>query len=359
MRQGSAVHKTLEDQVHRSVPIEIQSKEDAWGLRIWNVIQGLKTLRETGMTRELEIWGLVDGQVVNGVIDELSYICPDKDLEEEATARTAHGTKTASADHTSIADFYKSPKEQDGVLKTLRSMRKKTDKIYLTDVKTRGVKTVPKGASFRPTLMQLMLYHLMLSDLITGKVDPTVLFARYELDIAAPFSDSFIAQIAALDEEYYYDALASPSKSQPISPSDRSQTPPSGQDPLSLLLAHNSLTLLWSLLLSQLKLTFPSGAASIGSVLKVEYRDQSSGSITGLKTFCYDKDVISEYVDEEMRWWKGEREARGVEVEEAYKCRSCEFAEGCGWRREKVEEAVRAVRERQGLREEERRRSVV
>ncbi len=69
--------------------------------------------------------------------------------------------------------------------------------------------------------------------------------------------------------------------------------------------------------------------------------------------------MISEYVDEEMRWWKGEREARGVEVEEAYKCRSCEFAEGCGWRREKVEEAVRAVRERQGLREEERRRSVV
>jgi len=352
MRQGSAVHKTLEDQVHRTIPIEIRSKEDAWGLRIWNVIQGLKTLRETGMTRELEIWGLVHGQVVNGVIDELSYICPDKDLEEEAPA---------PADQSTIADFFKGPNEHNGVLKTLRSMRKKTDKIYLTDVKTRGVKTIPKGASFQPTLMQLMLYHLMLSDLVTGKVDPKILFARYELDTTTPFSDSFIAQIAALDEEEYHDAPASPTRSQspPTSSPVPSQTSTSTPDPLSLLLAHNSLTSLWTLLHSQLTLTFPSGAASIGSVLKVEYRDQSDGSIIGLKTFLYDKDVISEYVDEEMRWWKGEREARGVEIEEAYKCRSCEFAEGCDWRRNKVEEAVRAVREREGLRGRERERSVV
>ena len=339
MKQGSAVHKTLEDQVHRTVPVDIQSKEDAWGLRIWNIIQGLKTLRETGMTRELEIWGLVDGQVVNGIIDELSYVCPDKDLEEQATARTAHGKVTAPPDQATIVDFFKPPTGQDGALKIPRSMRKKTDKIYLTDVKTRGVKAVPKGASFRPTLMQLMLYHLMLSDLVTGTVNPTVLFARYELNSTAPFSDSFIAQIAALDERYYD---ASDSLSQSASPpaSDPSQ------DPMTLLLAHNSLTALWSLLLSELRFTFPSGASSIGNVLKVEYRDQSDGSITGVKTFIYDKGVISEYVGEEMRWWKGEREARGVEVEEAYKCRSCDFAEECEWRINKVDEAIRVVRER-------------
>jgi len=340
MRQGSAVHKTLEDQVHRTVPIDIRTKEDAWGLRIWNVTQGLKTLRETGITRELEIWGLVDGQVINGIVDELSYICPDKDLEEEATARTAHRKATAPADQATISDFFKSPNGQDGVLKTIRSMRRKTDKIYLTDVKTRGVKTVPNGASFRPTLMQLMLYHLMLSDLVRGKVDPSVLFARYELNTTAPFSDSFIAQIAALDESYY-DAPDSPSQSASTPATDTTQ------DPMTLLLTHNSLLALWTLLLSELHLTFPSGAGSIGNVLKVEYRDQADGSITGLKTFLYDSDVISEYVEEEMRWWRGEREARGVEVEEAYKCRSCDFAGKCEWRINKVEEAIKALRERE------------
>ena len=328
--------------MHRTVPIDICTKEDAWGLRIWNVIQGLKALRVTGMTRELEIWGLIDGQVVNGVIDELSYICPDKELEEEATARTAHGKVTVPTDQSTIADFFKSPNGQHGVLKTLGSMRKKTDKIYLTDVKTRGVKTVPKGASFRPTLMQLMLYHLMLSDLVIGKVDPKVLFARYELDTTAPFSDSFIAQVASLDEDYY-DAPDSPSQSACLPASDPTQ------DPMTLLLGHNSVTSLWSILLSELRLTFPAGTSSIGNVLKVEYRDQTDGSITGLKTFLYDKNVITEYVEEEMRWWKGEREAKGVEVEEAYKCRSCEFAESCEWRKIKVEEAVKAMREREAM----------
>ncbi|KAL9110805.1 MAG: hypothetical protein Q9187_008004, partial [Circinaria calcarea] len=134
MRQGSAVHKTLEEQVHQTVPIETRTKEDGWGLRVWNIIQGLKTLRETGMTRELEVWGVVGGQVINGVIDELSYICPDRELEEEATAKTAHrkGDKTVAAtDQASITSFLNPSGSQEspqGVLKSLRNMRRKTSK---------------------------------------------------------------------------------------------------------------------------------------------------------------------------------------------------------------------------------------
>ena len=57
MKQGTKIHKALEDEVHRMEPVTILTKEDGWGLRIWNVIQGLRTLKETGCTRELEIWG--------------------------------------------------------------------------------------------------------------------------------------------------------------------------------------------------------------------------------------------------------------------------------------------------------------
>ena len=342
MRQGSAVHKTLEDQVHQTVRVDIETKEDAWGLRIWNIIQGLRTLRETGMTRELEVWGIVDGLVVNGVIDELSYICPDKDLEEEVTARTAHGKadqNVVPADQSTITSFLKPAYGQQGVLKSLRSMRKKTDKIYLTDVKTRGVKTVPKGASFRPTLMQLMLYHLMLSDLATNKIDANVLFNRYELNQTANFSDSFIAQLGSLNETFY-DAPTESSQSQelPDSISDR--------DPVQVLLDHNSLRSLWNLMIQEFQNTMPAGIESIGNVLKAEYRNQTDGSIQGIKTFLYDRSVIQNYIDDEMRWWKGERDAQGVSIEEAYKCRSCEFAEECGWRKAKIEEATNAQRAR-------------
>ncbi|MCJ1388847.1 hypothetical protein MMC18_001697 [Xylographa bjoerkii] len=343
MRQGSAVHKTLEDQVHQTVTIDIQTKEDAWGLRIWNVIQGLKTLRETGMTRELEVWGVVDGLVVNGVIDELSYICPDKDLEEEVTARTAHakgGKNVPAADQSTMPSFLGTIGGQqgpNGVLKSLRSMRKKTSKVYLTDVKTRSIKTIPKGASFRPTLMQLMLYHFLLSDLATNKVDANVLFHRYELNSTANFSDGLIAQFGSLNETFY-DA--------PSDPSQSSQVAEPTQDLMSVLLEHNSLKQLWVLMIAEFNRTMPAGFNSVGNVLKAEYRDQADGSILGIKTFMYDRSVIQDYIDDEMRWWKGEREAQGVVIEEAYKCRSCEFEEGCEWRISKIEEATNTYRTR-------------
>ena len=337
MKQGSAVHKTLEDQVHTTVAVEITSKEDAWGLRIWNIIQGLKTLRDTGMTRELEIWGTVDGLVVNGVIDELSYICPDRELEE--AEENGKATKVIPADQASITDYLgSSTLENNGhrVLTSTRSLLKKTSKIYITDVKTRGVKSIPKGASFRPTLMQLMLYHHLLSTLAINHVDPAILFDRYELNPDTPFSDSFIAQIGSLNV----------SDSTSLEPSQTSLPPSSTQDSITTLLTHNSLRSLWTLMISEFAHTFPAGAKSVGNVLKAEYRAQNDGAIMGVKTFLYDEATMREYLEDEMRWWKGEREAVGVVEEEAYKCGFCEFSEECEWRRGKIEEGVQRMRER-------------
>ncbi|RMZ91163.1 hypothetical protein DV736_g1609, partial [Chaetothyriales sp. CBS 134916] len=89
MKQGTKVHQQLEDEVHVTVPIEVMTVEDSWALRICNVIQGLATLRETGRTRELEVWGTVGGEIANGVIDEVGYQCPDPKLR--AALKTAQG----------------------------------------------------------------------------------------------------------------------------------------------------------------------------------------------------------------------------------------------------------------------------
>ena len=56
---------------------------DIFGLKLWDVIQGLRTLRDTGLTREMEVWGVVDGHLVSGIIDSLSYSCPNAEFEEE------------------------------------------------------------------------------------------------------------------------------------------------------------------------------------------------------------------------------------------------------------------------------------
>ncbi|KAF7884794.1 hypothetical protein EAF00_010612 [Botryotinia globosa] len=345
MKQGSAVHKVLEDQVHRSVQIEIQTKEDAWGLRIWNVIQGLRTLRETGQTRELEIWGTIDGLVVNGIIDELSYICPDVEMElsllgkteEKGQKKSKKKKKSPPTDQISISDIFKGMEGSSISEATQIEMRKQSNKVYICDVKTRGVRTLPNDAAFRPTRVQLMLYHHLLGNLATNSVDFSVLAARYRLDTSKAFSDAFIAQVGSMNEDddgVYHDAL----EEQDDSASS------STQDSMSVLLAHNNLNALWSVMISGFQITFPDGAGSLGRILKTEYRSRDDGEIVGIKTIPMDNEELNSYLEEELRWWKGEREAKGVQLDEAFKCRSCDFAEGCEWRLQKVVEATEKAR---------------
>ena len=340
MKQGTAVHKTLEDQVHRTVEVEIRKSEDAWGLRIWNIIQGLRTLRDTGMTRELEVWGVLDGEIVNGCIDELSYTCPDRELEEASEKQEKDDA--LPPDQTLIHNFFRKEGAQsleDGSFRDLKAKPAIAPRIYLLDVKTRGTKSVPKGASFRPTLMQLMLYRRLLCDLATNRVDASLLFSRYDLNAHETFSDSFVAQIGNLNEVYFDTPIES-------SQEDQHQLPPSTQDSIQVLLEHNSLAQLWQLMMKEFQLTMPDGVDSVGKVLKVEYRNQTDGEIQGEKKFLYDEKLLQKYIEDEMRWWKGEREALGVPIEEAYKCGYCEFAEDCSWRKNKIEEATEAHRRR-------------
>jgi exonuclease V len=334
MKDGSKIHKNLEEQVHAIVPVDVQTKEDGWGLRIWNVIQGLRTLRDTGQTRELEIWGTIDGLVVNGIIDELSYVCPDKGLEDSLKKPDKNDPPP---DQPTIAEYFKAAGAEAATQKKLWSQ---SNKIYICDVKTRSVHSLPSEMAFRPTRMQLLLYHSLLSALVTNNVDFSILTERYKLDPGKVFSDSFIAQVGSLNDEQFYDA---PSASQTPAGSQDSIISWS-QDSMTTLLAHNTLSSLWSLMISEFQTTLPNGALSLGNILKAEYRSRDTGEIVGSKTFAMDELALKAYVEKEMRWWRGEREAQGVVVEEAFKCRSCEFAEGCEWRLKKVEEAKEKVR---------------
>lgn len=338
MKQGSVVHRILEDQVHTTGHVDLETKEDAWGLRIWNVIQGLRTLRDDGLTRELEIWGTVDGLVVNGVIDELSYICPDTEMEESLQKPAPQNEPPP--DQATISEFFKAAGGTSLAEATRSKRRARTKKVYLCDVKTRGVRNLPSGAAFRPTKIQLMLYHHLLAALATNTIDFSILTTRYGLDSTKTFSDSFLAQIGGLNEsreQSFHDAQSELDASQDSEPNW-------SQDSLATLLAHNNLSAMWSLMITEFQLTLPDGASSLGNVLKAEYRSRDDGEVLGNKTFAMDDLDLSMYINREMEWWKGERQAEGVAVEEAFKCRSCEFADGCEWRIKKVEEAKEKAR---------------
>ncbi|KAL4770340.1 exonuclease V [Aspergillus nidulans var. acristatus] len=302
MKKGSTIHKTLEDEIYTTVPVEVTTKEDALALRIWNVIQGLRTLREFGITRELEIWGLVDGELVNGVIDQLCYECPDTELEASAASYYAEAAASRAVlpeYQMSLTDYLLSPAQggkrlaemsryevepqaaEDPVSSQSTAELQQLPRIYLTDIKTRGSNSTPtvKSSSFRPTLLQLQLYYHMLNRLVlTDDVTIELLAARYELDPEKTFTDAFICEVGSLNDQFF-DALSTlefdpdyiPTPEDAItrqqvpqntgnsaSRSDdaKLQNPSASQDSTSVLLAHNNLNRLWKLMKDQLRLTF-------------------------------------------------------------------------------------------------------
>ena len=321
MRTGSKIHQKLEDEVYTTVPIQVQTKEDRFGLRMWNTISGLRCLRETGLTRELEVWGVIEGQVVNGVIDEVSYECPDPDLEEKlecAKAQKNGGTVPLPKDQPSIAQAFAKASGTDNTGDAWIGGLEPDRQIYVADVKTRGVRSKPTGASLRPTWMQLMLYRKLLESLSLNTVDAENIFARYDLQPLEPFTEVFLHEIGNIGPE-----------------NEAADFP--------------NLLSLWSLLVTEMQLTIP--PFSLSPILRAEFRYSKTGDVIGNELVVYETDVIEKYIQDEMAWWKGTREAKGVEIEEAFKCRICDFAENCTWRQRKVDEAVEKSRLRRTGRE--------
>ena len=348
MKAGTRVHQTLEDQVHTTVKVQIAKKEDAFGLKLWNVIQGLRTLRDTGITREMEVWGLVDGHVVNGLIDGLSYEHPDSEFEEEyrASQESSQGATAGGTEQSKITTFFSPGKQKEPEATS-------HPKIYLTDVKTRGTTTTPTGAAVRPTKIQLFLYHRFLSEMAAGRLDYLHVIRRYGLDPDEPFSDEFLAEIGSLHDELFYDATSSASPRTVVSgPKSTDAEPPD-------LIKYHSLRSLLPLLRDEFRTTFPGGSDSVGTCVTVDYRlrprydddgvidDEQAGRSIGQNIIPVHAEALDSYLERYMQWWRGERAAKGVDIEEAsLKCRPCEFREICSWRQAQDEERLRAAKEK-------------
>ncbi|KAJ5834158.1 Mpv17/PMP22 [Penicillium robsamsonii] len=378
MKKGSSIHKTLEDEIYTTVPVEVTTKEDAWGLRIWNVIQGLRMLREYGVTRELEVWGIVDGEFVNGVIDELSYECPNSELEATAAGYYADVVASRAAlpeYQMSLSDYLLSSSqggmklsdlgqnevEQTGHIEPeLPAEVYNLRRIYLTDVKTKGNRSLPtvKSTGFRPTLLQLQLYYHMLNRMVTSDdVTIDLLATRYDFDAQKPFTNAFVSEVGGLNDQLF-DDLSSQESEQNEGPSNASE------DSTGLLLSHNNLSRLWSLMIQQLRLTFlpedplntQSIAPSIPSVSQPEILESYSTLLSpvltarylssvanedrerqliGSRSFLFDPTSLTSYLADQMTWWRGERDPRGVEIMDAWKCRICDFRDECSWREER------------------------
>ncbi|KAK6536604.1 hypothetical protein TWF281_000831 [Arthrobotrys megalospora] len=367
MQAGTKIHREMEEEIHTVVPVTVKTKHDKWGLRIWNMIQGLESLRTTGLTRELEVWGWIDGVFINGVIDEVNFkkFERERDAKEDeeigmvgdkgeakevslpgnvteaiitgaapteekvdgppATPKKKRGRPRKTPEPTSPG--LATPKQQTSILDFITPSPKKTrskgQPVYVLDLKTRASAKIPAPGSSQSLSVhiQLMLYRQLLNDMIkaTPKSMVKKLCKHHDIPPGEPFSDDLIAGLAGNGNE----------------------TEP-GSDELSLLLENNSIEKLYAMFQKKLKQT----VSTVAPELTVVYRWQKDGQFMDSVDYTADDETLQLHVDNVISWWKGERETVGVPLNEAWKCKNCEFADNCQWIQKAVKEQMVRMRER-------------
>jgi len=304
MEKGTRVHKILEEQVHTVVPVELTTAEDVWGLKLFNMYQGLLSLGQQGLARELPVFGFWGEVMISGIIDEISYLPPESRVmdsggvgegnPEREKKRRRRWRWNGGIENALAAEKFKVPKGRG------------TKVAYVCDTKTRSSKSLPLASQVKATGLQLMLYNRLLGELRSGKMDFGIVLKLFELDGNAKFSDSFIVEIAGLDQS----------------------------TPLENILENNSLWGMWSLVQKQVERSIDSMGDSMG----VSYRNQDDGGLIGFQAVENEVNVLDDHLKAALAWWKGERSTVGVEIEDAWKCRTCEFEASCSWRLAKIEE---------------------
>ncbi|KAM9469406.1 exonuclease V isoform 2-T2 [Clarias gariepinus] len=68
-------------------------------------------------------------------------------------------------------------------------------------------------------------------------------------------------------------------------------------------------------------------------VLQLEYCHQGSGSLIGTEVVQFDESQLRAELRGYVEYWRGQREPKGVDIEEVWKCTSCSFEEICDWKK--------------------------
>lgn len=292
MQNGTKVHEILEAQVHDIVYIETATVEDRLALRFLNTLTTLYELLSKGVTRELPVFGLLpDLSDENGVI-------PIMGIVDHIERRT------------------------DQIVDALTGEMVKKEIYVLIDTKTRTVQSLNPKPVIRSNYttknaeLQVKVYKYLFDELVRGNVDAGGLLRHYckrysLLDPTRPFSSAFQNEIKSMVTTW------------------------SG-----ILNEPDNVTSLAGLVDLCVKAfrVFP----LIHDTLELHYyavtSQQTDYTFLGTLSTQYDHENFVRKLNNVVEFWTGKRPPKGVEVEEASKCRNCKMADLCEWRDMKARE---------------------
>lgn len=181
LKAGQSVHKVLEREVKPAeVEIYITTEEERWALRLVNMLAAVGSLMTVGFAREIPVFGIVNNQIIVGIIDELRRelkpqtpppsVRKASPYRKPALGKRLKRTQEVDESHAKITSFFKgsdrartpSPKRPPPSLVPLPRYI-----LHLSDSKTRRTMTLPSEDDALPSRLQLMLYHRLLSKLVS------------------------------------------------------------------------------------------------------------------------------------------------------------------------------------------------
>ncbi|KAL4264143.1 EXO5 family protein [Pleurotus pulmonarius] len=225
-KKGHSVHKALEREVKpEAIPIRVRTEEERWALRLVNMMACFESLKLIGLAREIPIFGVVDGQVVVGIIDELMRVR----VTEEGTSSkrgSDYGQETPRKRHKSPSDEERTsevsapalsildllvqqssdpPTSPKGKAKALpRTPQTSLYMLHVLDTKSRRTNSLPPHADTLSSRLQVMLYHRLLNSILSaptgGTFDINELWNKLNLDPTKPFSDEFLVQAGLIPD---------------------------------------------------------------------------------------------------------------------------------------------------------------
>ncbi|GAB1288861.1 Exonuclease V [Apodemus speciosus] len=165
--------------------------------------------------------------------------------------------------------------------------------LELAELKTRRRPVLPLAAQKKKDYFQVSLYKYIFDAMVQGKVTPASLIHHTKLCLDKPLGPSVLRHAR--------------------------------QGGVSVKSLGDLMELVFlSLTLSDLPAI---------DTLKLEYIHQETATILGTETVAFEEKEVKSKVQHYAAYWMGHRDPQGVDVEEAWKCRTCDYVDICEWRR--------------------------
>lgn len=148
MRAGSERHQALHEEIAEIITVRPKTREDMWGIHMWNALAGMQLLKHTGLGREIPVFGIFQDTWIVGIIDQLQ----------------------AHPEH---------------------------DHIELLDTKTRRSPSMPRIEQKRASRYQLAIYKYLFDQMTQPDFPTQDFLSDFRLNPTTPFSEEVLQELNA------------------------------------------------------------------------------------------------------------------------------------------------------------------